>query len=94
MKYLILAIATLLLVGCSFMGFHPNSKTIVVTKSPVKVVMSGELDTDDYAHARNMVSLLSATTFKDYNFSDTTVSIAGSETVTLKQEDIKTAKKE
>ena len=89
MKYLTLAVVALLLVGCSFMGFHPSSKTIVVTKSPVKVVMSGELDTDDYAHARNMVALLSDTTFMDYNFTDTTVSVSGSETTNLKQEDIK-----
>ena len=77
----------LLLNGCSFLGFHSSVDTISITKSPVRVVASGELSKTDYEYIHRMIDTLNRQPFVDYTFTPITVTVSGSEQVIEKVSD-------
>jgi hypothetical protein len=71
----------ILLNGCAFMGIEFGThRTISVEKSPIRVVLSGDITHEDYVFAHDMVDVLSKLRYRDHNFTSVEIHVSGHHT--------------
>ena len=70
--------------GCSGLGLDfTDERTIAITRPPFQIVVSGDLTNADKEVMIDVIKILDATEFKDYDFNEKiSVVVSGSEIIT------------
>ena len=66
--------------GCAIWGIEFGvHRTVMVEKAPYRVVVSGDIQPEDYAETKRLLDFLHNQKYRDRNFTDVTVAVNGSQ---------------
>jgi len=84
-SYIFMLFFILVLQGCSFLGIELGvHRTVVLERSPVRVILSGDIQTEDYVFAKKVLNDLYNKQYIDHNFTEVMVKVfAGQKTTHL-----------